>query len=190
MRYTLALLLMICASSAHAQRMRDHSLSPQETMRQPDITHSQGQPTGSTWSNNFEQNHEGTGHTQNLPYGETGYGQTNSRFFMNQYCSEHNRPVVRSQRVANITNCLEDIKSKACDAFSKLPADAQASVDGAAECIFSMEDTPYTETRQCGQFERQQLALVKKYWNNPETAYAIVFIPDMVANPMIFCERR
>ena len=190
MRYLLALILILTASNASAQRIRDMSLSPTESMRQPDNSNSNTQPIGGSWSNNFEQNHEGTGHIQNAPYAGAGYEQINTRYFMESYCSQNNKPIIHSQHLANMTSCIEDIRNKACDAFRRLPDDARMSVDGATECIFSAEDTPYTETKACGRFERDQLVLVKKYWSNPDTAYAILFIPDMVTNPQIFCSRR
>lgn len=190
MKYLLALILILSASTAEAQRIRDQSLTPQETMHQPDIINSGTQPLGGNWSNNFGVNNEGTGHSQGMPYNSQGYIPQQSRYFIDSYCDQNAQPLVRSQRLSNMTGCMEDMKNKACDAFRRLPPEARSSVDGATECMFSMEDIPYAETKSCGQFERDQLALVKKYWNNPETAYAIAFIPDMVVNPMIFCERR
>ncbi len=187
MRYMLVLAAIMCAGTAHAQRIRDLSLSPQETMRQPDITHSQNQPGGNNWSNDFGQTREGTPYTGNTQYGQN---QPTYRYFMDSYCSQDHRPLVHSSHLAAMTSCMDDMRNKACDSFRRLPQDAQSSVDGATECIFSAEDTPYTETKACSRFEREQLALVKKYWNNPETAYAIVFIPDMVTNPQTFCTRR
>jgi hypothetical protein len=190
MKILLALILILSASAANAQRIRDQSLSPEESVRQPDVENSNTQPLGGNWSNNFGQNNEGTGHTQNFQSGGTAYQGQQTRYFMDSYCNQDMRPIVRSPRLSHMTGCIEDMKNKACDSFRRLPPEAQSSVDGATECIFSMEDTPYTETKACGQFERNQLALVKKYWGSHEVAYAILFIPDMVANPMIFCSRR
>ncbi|MFO0389055.1 MAG: hypothetical protein ACK502_04955 [Alphaproteobacteria bacterium] len=190
MKYLLAAMLVLIASAAHTQQIRDMSLTPDESLRQPDVSNSDTQPLGGTWSNNFGINNEGAGHIQNFQSGNMAYEGQQTRYFMESYCNQNNNPLIRSQQLSNMTGCIEDIKAKACDAFRRLPEDAKTSVDGATECIFSMEDTPYTETKACGQFERGQLALVKKYWGSPDVAYAILFIPDMVSSPHMFCNRR
>src|SRR5690606_31270275 len=139
MKYLLALMLIMTASEASAQRIRDMSLSPEESMQQPDISHSQGTLPPGNWSNQFDRTYEGEGHAQNFQYSGNGYEPARQRYFMESFCSPQNKPLVRSARLANMTVCIEEMKVKACDAFRSLPAEAQGSVDGATECIYSME---------------------------------------------------
>lgn len=192
MKYILAIILIMTASNASAQRIRDQSLSPEESMRQPDISNSGTQPLGGTWSNNFGINNEGAGHTQNFQSGSVPYGQTNTLYFMDNYCSQQNKPLVSSSHLAYMTGCMEDIKVKACDAFQRLPIEVMRKLDIIINCAFNAAtmNTVTNGDSACDYRHELQLELLKTYWNNQDISYNIAFMPDMVANPVTFCSRR
>ncbi len=181
---------MAAGDASAAQRMRDMSLSVDDTMKEPDITYehdylkfpSQGQGQGSS---SFGK----SGLPRGLPGERTPYGgirgQTGNEEpygtgrFMAAYCDPNfNAGIAAGQ---GLQACLDNAKQKACEMYERQPRDVQSLLDHALSCAFSADDPVYGgEDTTCYEDDGRRLRMVKKYWSDEETVYALIFLPDMV----------
>mgnify|MGYP003394302862 CR=1 FL=1 len=123
MRYVLATMLIIgIALPAHAARIRDLSLSPQESLKQHNSTYVPT-PLGGNENSDW----------QPPPQPPDSPDKEKSRF-MDIYCDPTFRPVAGNVRGNGVQSCLKDTQRQACDMFYKLPADAQAAVERSVSC--------------------------------------------------------
>ena len=190
----LALLSFFCmlATNALAKPMPDYSLSPSETARQPNISNNT-QPLNSGTTPN------GVGDFKNpsaplLPGGGMPAPSSN---FMDGYCDRNFTPAIANDpHYAAIANCLKQQKEQTCAQFQQLPADARQLLDQAISCtnrLLSGEnpDTPeaMNAPTNCEQTDGARLQLLKKYWRDANTAYALVFMPDNVLASSSTCMR-
>ncbi len=181
----------IAAHDAMAARMRDMSLSVEDSMREPDITTTNPQdylnPGG------FGSNTQGTLKAPTKPggYGSAYSGANNydatalpADSYMVGYCD----PNV-GVRAGAMQDCIAQGKKQTCDIFAQLPNDAQRLLDRTISCLSDTaeyEDDYDSARKDCG-YERARLGLLKKYWEEQQTAYALVFLPDMVMNAAANC---
>ncbi len=186
MRKIVACLLCLIATDASAQYMRDQSLSVEDTMREPDISYSSN-PT-STWQNQSGQMGEPGLADQPLPgeYRDDDYAREGARF-MDSYCDPNFRPLVPVR--VGMASCFESIKQKACDGFARLPAEVQGPMNRLVECQYNVAEEPseYADETRCARLEHEQMRLLKHYWRDQNTAYTILFLPDLVINAGSFC---
>ncbi|MGE0753739.1 MAG: hypothetical protein AB7L92_01105 [Alphaproteobacteria bacterium] len=190
MRALLAILLIFASSTAYAQRMRDFSLSPGETMREPDNINPNSTdpylrpPPGGTT--------EGYGYGGSRNNFSSATGTPQRTFFMEEYCQPGLQPIIRSSRVRGIMECYDSVKQQACERFSKLPEDAVTLVDNTVRCVYQTAESGSGASYDvhCRQPYAEQLWVLKKYWNEPDTAYTILFLPDMVVDSTLFCQER
>ena len=193
-RYLLASALILIASDVAAERIRDMSLSMEESLRQPDIHTSEEDSLGSPWSNQYDSFPSGDsgGRRADLQAPYLEQNRYESQSFMANYCDTNVTPIVQNRHFGDTNHCFESTKAKACDGFKALPDDAKNVLDRATECAFAMSDdvSKRYKNNDCEQLERDQFRLAKKYWNSQEMTYLVLFLPDMVANPMIFCAQR
>lgn len=174
MKY-LAILALILApmSPAFAAQMRDMSLSPAESMRQPDIDHSNGSVSGNYQK--FLGNTGGTDPVQQRIQDQTG-GIGASNRFMDTYCNPNFRPLAM-QNNGSMQNCLTTQRQDVCQQFQHLPADAQQTLDQTINC-YNADD----RGTDCSSFDSRRLQLIKRYWNDQNTARSLVFLPDDIIN--------
>ena len=90
----------------------------------------------------------------------------------------------RSASYAGIANCLAQQKTDACRLYQSVPQDVKQALDDSINCMAQMSDTAGNATTasvsNCGVTDTRRLALVKRYWNDANLAYALVFVPDLV----------
>ncbi|MDE3060346.1 MAG: hypothetical protein KGJ06_04990 [Pseudomonadota bacterium] len=165
----LALALCLVAGSALAQqRMRDLSMSPEESMQEPDVTHDGiGQPAPLNYVNGSD--------GSNLPSGPDAMP---GEGFMERFCDPGFRPLLADNaQLAGMESCVEERRRAACDTFSKLPGDARRVLDATIACRYSAEDDQGQEDNaDCSDGDR--LRLLEKYWRNAAVSHALVFLPD------------
>lgn len=197
MKYIALIAALACLAShdAHAQRMRDFSMPESDSLNQPTSNKSQ--------SGNYQQymNQQGSGDRFNYQRGSNSNMQLPnqpSTQFMAGYCDPNFRPLLANRgNVANLNNCMENQKKQACDMFANLPRDAQRTMDSIIACQYNnandggMDENGYVQQgrgmQDCSEGDSIRMNLLRQYWNNQNTAYAIVFLPDMVADGASQC---
>lgn len=172
-RAALFALFCLAASSADAARIKDMSLSPEESFQQPNIIRAPAPLGGQPISN--EAPPPGT---VNLP------GMSSARF-MDGYCD----PSVNPRSANAMQECMQQARADACQRFQRLPADAQAALDRVIACDYAAGEDG-APAADCVESVQRQLQLIKKYWNDPDTSHALVFLPDKVNNPAADCKGR
>jgi hypothetical protein len=203
MNNKLALGLMLCAAfpyNALAQRIQNLSMSPQEMRTQNVQTQTAPQQQQHLPGNNLMP----PGQTQNgypVPIGPAAAlaGQpvgATAGSYMEGYCDPNFKPILANNaKYARMASCLEEQKQQACGMYQVLPADAKRSLDFTLNCLGAQQNggemveaadgtlqpAPVTgAARDCGAFDTQRLTLLKQYWQDANTAYALVFLPDLV----------
>jgi hypothetical protein len=189
----LATLLAAGTEANAAQRMRDMSLSVDDTMKEPDIVKEHDYlkfPGQGSSSNTARQRGTGTrlpqGGINSAPYG--GDQQFGVNRFMDGYCDPNFNAGVGAGQASQ--GCIDNAKRQACDIFSRLPRDAQGLLDRTLSCAFSADSGGYGSYDDCAGYDSQRLQAIKAYWNDQETVYALVFLPDLVQNPAASCQQR
>lgn len=209
-----ALLAMIPLHPSIGAPMRDMSLSVTDTAREPNITTATPSPYGSSNASPSQRPTMGGGNyplrgNNRLPGpgmgtvhspGTTLYNdtvldedmQTPSAYqFMESFCSSNMQPVTDIGRTSNAADCMQNTKQLACDMFSRLPKDAQNVLDRSIGCAYVLSeeeaDAEQTTSSTCNKYDSRRLRLLKKYWDDQETSYALAFMPEMVLNPMLMC---
>lgn len=176
-------------AAAQQQRMRDFSLSPEETMREPDITHSpegnydeylqfpeRQEPITSLEHDMEDDTHDHDSDQLPGPF---------SSDFMTGFCDPGFRPMLQDS-ATGMQACIEEEKKKACGMYQTLPTDAQRLLNGAIGCVYMANggDDPDAEPADgdlsCVEYDTRRLRLLRKYWKQPDVAEALVFLPDRV----------
>lgn len=205
MRISTALALLACTitTDAYAQRMRDYSLSEEESMK---VKPSNNNPSGNyqqfmNGQNNYNGNDQRSGPSFNLGNSLRG-GSYNTQLpnqpstqFMVGYCDQNFKPMLSNTgRIASMNACIDDQKKQACDMFQRLPLEVQNAMDAVISCVYNaaneggMAMPGYTQQQQqqmpvgldCSANDSIRLNLIKQYWRDQNVTYAVVFLPDMV----------
>jgi hypothetical protein len=200
---TMALLASLTLTNdALAQKMRDFSMSPEESQRVPSTTsnsvggnydqymQNQQAPQGSGGSDYFTQNRTGRGGS-GIP------GQPASSF-MEGYCDPNFKPMVNGGSIANLQACMETRKQQSCEQFFALPDDVKRSLNFAIECAYTaanggeMDENGYIVQQApvnpaCNRTDTDRMQLLKKYWRDQNVSYNIVFMIDQVVNASAGC---
>jgi len=185
-RYAFAFVISLFVCQAYAQeveqqRIPDLSLSPEETLNRPDISHSPDGNYGMR-QNPYYNNRNNNGYNPQEAY-DSG---TSSRF-MTGYCDPNFKPLVaNAPGLSGLQSCMETQKQQTCDAFQHLPSDVQAALDSVISCLQSDSDTAEGQRASddpgCTSGDTQRLNLLKKYWGNEAITHALVFMPDEIMN--------
>lgn len=168
----------LISGQAEAARMKDMSLSPEESFKQPNIiTQVPGLGGAQTPASDPAMPPEqGNGALTNTP----------SARFMDGYCDPNFRPAVQVNNP--LQNCLQQTRLQACDMFRRLPQEAQNAVDQTVTCAnTAYEEETIRLPSTCKENDRSRLQLIKKYWQEKDTAYALVFLPGMVTDTGSLC---
>ncbi|MDX1975620.1 MAG: hypothetical protein SFT92_08120 [Rickettsiales bacterium] len=179
---TTALLVIISLSYAAAAeaRMRDMSMSEQESLRQPSATINGSTPNylGGKMPEGYTDGLPGAvGVATNLPVSVAGR-------FMDSYCSTDYAPVAVT---AAAKTCLLQQRKAACDLYTRLPKDAKQVLSYKIDCVYSEMDAGNSQTDACLDADRSRITMLKKYWKDQNTAYALVFLPDIALNASANC---
>jgi hypothetical protein len=173
-------MIAVClfAFDASAQRIRDQSLSVEETFREPNITRAPITPPAlDTPQDEWDENAA----KSSRPLSD----------FMEVYCDPGFKPLAADRPgMAALQNCLEQQKRKTCGEYQKLPADAQALLGATISCMYSeteIGDGEYRAESRCAGYDAQRMALAQKYWQKPDISRALVFMPDEAINAGAKC---
>lgn len=175
MKYYLILLFFLIPATALAQgRIPDLSMPPDESLRQPDISHQNDniQPL-------MNQN---VGTAPNIPIGQNNLPpEQPGTHFIDGYCDPNFRPLIaNTPGLAGMQECLEQQKQQSCDTFRNLPADAKRAVSDTVDCRYQAGGGNTQTAADCSRSDTLRLQMLKKYWGDSDTARALVFLPDDV----------
>jgi len=182
-------MLCLLTSPTFAQsQMRDYSLSPGESVQQPNVSHAQSNtggvaPLGSASSTQFNP-YSSPLNRPNLVYNPNP--QTPANSFMTGYCDPNFHPLVMT---GNMQTCFQAAQQQVCQQFQQLPADVQTALDTATACVYNAANGDASATENCSAYDTNRLQLLKKYWQDQNTSYAILFLPDEVLNGPAKCMR-
>lgn len=164
----------LLAVPAEAARIQDMSLTPRESLQQPDIVNATA-PLG------------GQPAYDNEAAADAYISGTATRRFMDGYCDASVRPAVSGANA--LQTCMQEARADACARFQQLPPDAQEVIDRAVACGYAAgEDGAMPD--ECADNSDRQLQLLRKYWGDQNTAQALVFLPDKVNNPAALCQGK
>lgn len=195
MKRYIPLAFLLLASPAQAQRVQNLSMSPEE-MRKQNV---QTRINPTTTNNRLPGNDlMPSVPTQNgYPVISAPGAQqpvNNQGHFMDGYCDPNFKPLLaRNPKYAGMANCLEQQKQQACGLYAALPPDARGVMDATMDCMAQQQNGGLEEApdgtlqptaapaiaRDCSYNDSQRLNLLKRYWQDANTAYALVFIPDL-----------
>lgn len=191
--YSLAIIIVtLLATDSFAQRIPDNSLSPAETALQPNISNN------SAYQQYLKQNNiSDPRYPSDAPMPPDINTPPASGSFMDNYCDPNFKPLIANDpHYANLADCIQQQKAEPCSQYQQLPADAKRVLDEAISCASDMQDDENpngqqaaNNTANCDDSDISRLQLIKKYWRDQNTVYALVFLPDEVTNASTQCLR-
>jgi len=190
--YIACILAVWLAGDAAAQRMRDMSLSPEESLQQPNISHAQ---PGYNQANPYQAappaySRPSTGQDMYPAMPDNPYGAGPANSFMTAFCDPAFHPVVAGNSA--LAACMATQKQQACTAFRQLPAAAKGLLDQAIDCAYAAGNADAAAapaTYDCAAYDSRRLELLKTYWQDSATAHALIFMPDEVLGGDSLCLR-
>ena len=133
----------------------------------------------------------------NYPSGPGNYNNPNAATsrYMDEYCNLNaNTATSRNPRYASAAACIRQQKEQVCNQFNALPADVKAAIDEDVSCTDNLTNNAepsnnqqMSDSQNCSDADSALLQLLKKYWSDQNTAYAIVFLPDQVFDSSTKC---
>jgi hypothetical protein len=221
--HILTILLSIAAfqSTSHAsEKMRDMSLSVQDTNRQfanPQRSRSPNDP-GFYNDNNRNGNGNGNYNYDDYEYNNGSYNNgynfdadtpiganignqldnlsqnnndrrlpppirgMNQRGFINKFCSADYTPRNASSEAQQ--SCMDTQRQEACDRFQHAAVNIQRLLSQAIDCDANSSGSADSD---CDGLDASRLDLLKQYWQDEDTSYTILYLPDMVLNSAANC---
>lgn len=208
MRAGLLVVMGVCVVSGQAfadGRIHDLSMTPNEMIQQNMHVNKPGVPitggsnmtpagTGQGWGTGAT-GEPITGAPENMP----------SNNYMTGYCDPNFKPMVsRNAQYATMAACLQQQREEACGLYKSAGADVRRAIDDSVNCAAqSMGGAEENEdgtlnfgavasplAAACGDADTRRLGLIKKYWSEKDTAYALVFVPDLVMDNSANCLKR
>jgi hypothetical protein len=202
---TMALLASLTLTNdALAQKMRDFSMSPEESQRVPSTSNTNSNnPVGGNYDQYMQQQQQGGNsgdysNYQRASRGGSGIPGQPASNFMQGYCDPNFKPIVNAGNIANLQACIETRKQQTCEQFAALPNDVKNSLDFAIECAYTaanggeMDENGYIAQQApvnpaCAGTDSERMALLKKHWRDQNVSYSIVFMVDQVINATAGC---
>ncbi|NCY26710.1 MAG: hypothetical protein EBX37_18335 [Alphaproteobacteria bacterium] len=193
----LALLLSALPFSAQAKRQQNLSMPPDEMIRQGVQNNTQVQQQPMPGNNMVPSYPTQGGYPAQRSYAQpiTAQPVVPSSNYMDGYCDPNFKPLLsRNAQYANIANCLEQQKTQACELYRNMPADAKKAVDDTMNCLAQGQSggglveapdgtlqpaAPSNGQQDCGYTDTNRLTMVKRYWQDQNVAYAIIFVPEL-----------
>jgi hypothetical protein len=170
---TVIFVIVVCLffAQAEAARIKDLSLSPTESFKEPDIS--------STHTPTIDNNQAPGTPSQPMPGKDT-------KRFMSAYCNAAAMPTTSNSNA--LSACLKKTHEEACARFLRLPEDAQAAVDQKIVCTNSFtrsDDGAASEL--CKSTDASYVQILEKHTKDTDTVYGMAAIPKMVNDPMNLC---
>lgn len=192
---SMAVTTLFFSSAKASEKIHDMSLSPEQSLRQKDITHHSQGDTGFDPSVAIDPSmarqmqdlraRDGVGGGRNIGNAGasgaigarviplppvhramgTGMAQQN---YMSGFCSA---PTVKP--------CDGVQKQQACERFKKATVDMQQLLDRAVACEVNSGNGVQSD---CDGLDAGRLDLLKQYWQDEDMSYTVLFLPDMVIN--------
>lgn len=196
--------VIICSSMASAtDRIRNMSLSVEETNKQlatPQTPKNVGAGENFDDQMYFEDGGTLDNNTGNQPFDDMNAGRNpvvgtggnafpipaprrgGERGFINRFCDSAYRPQPAAS--APQQDCMDSQRQQACERFSHAPVSVQKLLSQAVDCEANAANpTPYG----CDGLDANRLDLLKQYWQDEDTSYTILFLPDLVLNSAENC---
>jgi len=174
----IAAICTLLSQQALAAKMQDYSLSPEETVRQPDIMRS---------NNRFDPyaSQYGTGNTIDTPNrpitGLPDPSANTRKGFMDIYCdTQITPPLLDTPKLAGMQECLKNERLQICDLYIRAPREAQEVISDAAEC-YSQASQAESPNANCSVHHTARLKMIQKSWQDQNTVWSLVFIPEHAA---------
>jgi hypothetical protein len=204
MKHLFIAAVMVVGFAAQAQaRIQNLSMTPQEMLQQNMNINKPGVPlpgpnlspampqAGNGWSNNAAPI---TGAPGSMP----------SNSYMEGFCDPNFRPLIsRNAQIASMAACMQQQRGEACRMYREVPEDVRRVLDETINCAAQAaegnegsedEDGNWSATpgqgSHCGASDTRRMDLVKKYWTDQNTVYALVFVPDLVMDNSGNCLRK
>ena len=192
---------------AQQGRVRDLSMTQQEMIQQKVPANQAGVPLGGS---NLSPSIPGNSNFSRGTPAITGTTDAHpSKNYMDGYCDPNFKPLMaQSAQHASMVSCLERQKTEACSLYQSAPDDARAAIDASVNCAARAmnamgddggesdeEDSGWgswggratTAPVSCVKYDAQRLTVLKRYWDDNNTAYALVFLPDLVMDASGSC---
>ncbi len=101
---------------------------------------------------------------------------------INNFCSN----ITRKNVDASQLSCIDAQKQEACERFERAPVNIQRVMVQAIDCE---ADTNSGHAKSdCDSSDASRLDLLKQYWDDEDSSYTVLFLPDMVFNAAASCE--
>lgn len=178
MKYALAILAGLMATSAEAQtRMKDYSLSPEESLKQPNI------------SGSMPSNYDGYKEQQQPQNSGGSYNNTMpatpSNSFMVGFCDPNFKPVASGA----VQACVEQKRQQSCREFSQLTSDVQSVLDRSIGCAYAASNDPSNGLGDaaCATENATRLHTLKNHSNNNAASHALIYMQDDILNAGATC---
>lgn len=79
---------------------------------------------------------------------------------------------------------MDTQRQQACGRFTHTPVPVQKLLNQAIDCEANAADP---SSYGCDSMDASRLDLLKQYWQDEDTAYTILFLPDLVLNSAENC---
>lgn len=191
----ISICVLLYPTCSIAQAIRDLSLSPAETANQPSSSSNGFKNNILRRSEQFNSNRRPS---QPIVAPESGSGLP-SNSFMEGYCD----PTFISMLANNAKyygqeQCLQQIRDDTCARFKALPSEVAEVMDDAIGCLFSNSNgfavdkhqKIVNESIECAESYVQRINMLKKYYTDYYTNYALLFMPDDVLDTPGRCVNR
>jgi hypothetical protein len=182
-------------SGVYAQRIPDLSLPPEETAKQP------ANIPAKTFKNDITRRSEAftTPSKPAAPVTTTDGQDHPSDSFMERYCEPNFISMLANNRkYYGQEECLKLVRDDACARFKALPKDVAKVLDEAIGCLFANSNgfavdkhqRIVNESTECADSYVQRINMLKIYYTDYYTNYALLFMPDDVLDTPGRCVNR
>lgn len=114
-----------------------------------------------------------------LPAPRRGQGQQG---LINKLCSS--AYTTKTTTNAALQSCIDTQRQQVCERFRRAAVNIQRVISQAVDCESNV--TGYIKA-DCSGLDASRLDLLKQYWQDEDSSYTILFLPDMVLNPAANC---
>lgn len=105
-----------------------------------------------------------------------------NRGFINKFCSSDYAPRNASSDAQK--SCMDTQRQEACDRFQHAAVNIQRILSQAIDC--EANSSGYNNS-ECDGLDASRLDMLKQYWQDEDTSYTILYLPDMVVNSASNC---
>lgn len=109
-------------------------------------------------------------------------GEMEKQSMINSFC----KGVTQKNIDPSQLSCIDAQKQEACERFERAAVNIQRVMAQAIDCE---ADTTNGHTKSdCDSTDASRLDLLKQYWDDEDSSYTLLFLPDMVFNAAANCE--